>query len=214
MTPKGATHSGSPPNATFKNLAMGYGQRLNSVGVHDRILDRAASLFAQFGYNGISTRDIATEARVNEVTIYRRYGRKRNLYCAALESELRKVQLRGDLLAQLAEAADGPAAVQCAFELIAATLRPAPHFLRLVQFSTGELSEDVDQLLRKYLRQQVEIIAGYLQPWISRGELQCSNPKSLVMLLAIIAFSDHSLRRVFSDEIQLPSAILDTYQAL
>jgi len=186
--------------------------RPNSADVHERILGRAASLFARFGYNGISTRDIAVEARVNEVTIYRRYGRKRNLYCAALESELQKVQLRGDLLARLAEASDGPTAVHRAFELIAATLSPVPHFLPLVQFSTMELSKDVDELLRKYLREQVEIIAGYLQPWISRGELQCSNPRALVMLLAIIAFSDHSLRRVFSEEIPFPSAILDVYK--
>lgn len=193
---------------------MGFDPRLNSADIHERILDRATSLFARFGYNGISTRDIAVEARVNEVTIYRRYGRKRNLYCAALESELRKVHLRGDLLAQLAEASDGATAIHRAFELIAATLKPAPHFLRLVQFSTVELSEDVDQLLRKYLREQVEIVAGYLQPWVARGDLQCSSPRALVLLLAIIAFSDHSLRRVFSDQIPYPDAILDINQVM
>lgn len=191
---------------------MEYDQRPNSKDAHDRILGMAANLFARFGYNGISTREIAVQARVNEVTIYRRYGRKRNLYCAALESELRKVQLRGDLLAQLAEASDGPTALHRAFDLIAATLGPAPHFLRLVQFSTNELSEDVDLLLRKYLREQVEVIAGYLRPWISRGDLQCTNPRALVMLLAIIAFSDHSLRRVFSEEIPFATAILDVYK--
>lgn len=29
-------------------------------------------------------------------------------------------------------------------------------------------------------RKQVEIIAGSLQPYIGRGESQCSNPKALV----------------------------------
>ena len=37
-------------------------------------------MFANFGYNGVSTRDIANGAGVNEVTIYRHFPRKRDLY--------------------------------------------------------------------------------------------------------------------------------------
>ena len=40
-------------------------------GAEERILATAAGLFATFGYKGVSTRDIATGAGVNEVTIYR-----------------------------------------------------------------------------------------------------------------------------------------------
>ncbi len=49
-----------------------------------------------FGYNGVSTRDIAAGAGVNEVTIYRHYPRKRDLYVAVLDAELQQVKLRGD----------------------------------------------------------------------------------------------------------------------
>ncbi|MGA8628913.1 MAG: helix-turn-helix domain-containing protein, partial [Terracidiphilus sp.] len=53
-----------------------------------RILASAAEMFARFGYNGVSTRDIASSAGVNEVTIYRHYPRKRDLYFAVLDTEL------------------------------------------------------------------------------------------------------------------------------
>ena len=70
-------------------------------GAEARILASAAGMFANFGYNGVSTRDIATSAGVNEVTIYRHYPRKRDLYVAVLDAELQEVKLRGDLLAGL-----------------------------------------------------------------------------------------------------------------
>jgi len=68
-----------------------------------RILSTATDLFARFGYNGVSTRDIASAAQVNEVTVYRHYPRKHDLYVAVLESELQQVYFRGDLLARIAK---------------------------------------------------------------------------------------------------------------
>src|ERR1700691_765536 len=99
--------------------------RISNPGKGDaeaRILASAAYLFANFGYNGVSTRDIASGAGVNEVTIYRHYPRKRDLYLAVLDAELRQVKLRGDLLARIVEATDGRTALERAFELISATL--------------------------------------------------------------------------------------------
>lgn len=174
----------------------------------ERILATAAGLFARYGYSGTSTREIATQAAVNEVTIYRYFHRKRDLYCAALEAELTKVQLRGDLLARVAEAKDGRTALQRTFELIAATLVYQPNLIRLVQFSTLELSEDVDQLLRKHLRELLEVVADYLQPWIIPGEVHSTNAKALVLALAMVVFSHHSFRRVFFDDIATSSEML------
>lgn len=55
-------------------------------------------MFARFGCNGLSTREIAASAELNEVTIYRHFPRKRDLYLAVLRRELRLVYLRGDLM--------------------------------------------------------------------------------------------------------------------
>jgi len=191
---------------------MTHVQAAGPKGSQERILATAAGLFARNGYNGTSTREIASQAEVNEVTIYRYYRRKRDLYCAALEAELAKVQLRGDLLARVAEAKDGRAALERTFELIATTLGCRPDLVRLVQFSTLELSEDVDQLLRKHLRELVEVVADYLEPWILQGEAQCANAKALVLALALVVFSRHSFHRVFFDDVATPSEMLSAYE--
>lgn len=187
-------------------------QQTSSAGSQERILATAANLFARYGYNGTSTREIASEADVNEVTIYRCFRRKRDLYCATLEAELAKVQLRGDLLARVAEAGDGRTALVRTYELIAATLGYRPNLVRLVQFSALELREDVDQLLRKHLRELVGVVADYLEPWILQGEVRCTNARALVLALTLVIFGHDSFSRLFLDDVVSPLEMLSAYE--
>jgi AcrR family transcriptional regulator len=177
----------------------------------ERILTTAAKLFAQFGYNGVSTREIAASAEVNEVTLYRHYPRKRDLYLAALSAELNRVQLRGELLTRLAAAQTGRTALVCTFELISTTLLQQPQLVRLLGFSALESSEDINPLLRRHLGELVEIVARYLDPWIARGEIRCTSAKTLVLTLIAIVFSRGPLDRVFLGDAASLDTLFDTY---
>lgn len=177
----------------------------------ERILKTAAELFARFGYNGVSTREIASGADVNEVTIYRHYPRKRDLYIAVLSSELQRVQLRGDMLSKLASATNGRAALGSALELIATTIANQPQLLRLLQFSALEMNEELDPLLRKHLGELVEVLAHYLQPWVERGELRSTDAKTLVLALIAIELSSDPLRRLFQTENAAAHGMFEAY---
>jgi len=166
-------------------------------GAGERILATATELFARFGYNGVSTRDVASAAQVNEVTVYRHYPRKHDLYLAVLEAELQQLRFRGDLLARIAEASDGRTALVRAFELLTKTLMHKPEILRLLQYSALELNENFDPLLRRHLGELVEVVARYLEPWIKNGELRCTNAKTVILTLVGIVISHNSLQRVF-----------------
>lgn len=87
-----------------------------SLDVRERIAEAALSAFCQHGYAGSTTREIAARAEVNEVTLFRHFGTKEELFREVLRrhSPLRIVSaeagirlegrdLRADLLA-LAEA--------------------------------------------------------------------------------------------------------------
>src|SRR5262249_21935551 len=55
---------------------------------HDRrqdILAAAMDLFAMKGFRGTTTRDLATQAGVNEAIIFRHFNTKEELYSAILE---------------------------------------------------------------------------------------------------------------------------------
>lgn len=189
-------------------------QNLAKGNAEARILASAAGMFANFGYNGVSTRDIATGAGVNEVTIYRHFPRKRDLYVAVLDAELQQVKLRGDLLSGIAEAQDAKTAVARTIELITATLANRQDLLRLMQYCSLEMGEDIDPLLRKHLGELVEVIARYLEPWVSRSELRCASAKSLVLSLVAIILSHRTLHRLFSGNGTSPEALFEAYAEL
>ncbi len=176
-----------------------------------RIIESAANLFSKGGYNGASTRDIAQLAQINEATIFRHFPRKRDLYLAVLESELRKVGLRGDLLAEVAGATDARGALSSTYALITATLNENQELLRLIQFSSLELGEDLDPLLRKYLRELVEVLAGYLQSWIDQGQMQCSNARTIILTFVAIVLNDKLLSTVFSEDPLSPAVALEAH---
>ena len=47
---------------------------------HEKILTTALQLFAQKGYYGVTTREIAKEVGINELTLFRHFGSKLNLF--------------------------------------------------------------------------------------------------------------------------------------
>lgn len=55
------------------------------MDIRDRLLDAAARLYAEGGFRGTTTRRIAQEAGVNEITLFRHFGSKTALLQAALE---------------------------------------------------------------------------------------------------------------------------------
>jgi hypothetical protein len=127
-----------------------------------------------------------------------------------LESELQKVRLRGDLLAEVAHAPDARAALESTYELIKSALAEE-RLLRLLQFSSLELGKDIDPLLRKHLLELVEVIAGYLHPWVDNGQLQCANAKVVVLTFVAIVLNYNSVFRVFSEGMPGLAITLDAH---
>ncbi|MDJ0755275.1 MAG: TetR/AcrR family transcriptional regulator [Ardenticatenaceae bacterium] len=68
----------------------------------DHILEAALHVLATKGYAGATTREISAAAEINEVTLFRRFGNKKNLLMAAVEQEVEnfqagKIEYTGDL---------------------------------------------------------------------------------------------------------------------
>jgi AcrR family transcriptional regulator len=59
-----------------------------SPEIRNRILAAAARVYSQYGFRGATTRLIAAEAGVNEVTLFRTFGSKAELLQAMLQSQV------------------------------------------------------------------------------------------------------------------------------
>lgn len=59
-----------------------------SEEIRHRILTAAAHVYARYGFRGATTRLIAADAGVNEVTLFRTFGSKADLLQAMLESQV------------------------------------------------------------------------------------------------------------------------------
>src|SRR5881227_3044637 len=58
------------------------------MDIRERILQAAARVYAQHGFRGATTRLIAIEAGVNEVTLFRTFGSKAALFEALMEDHV------------------------------------------------------------------------------------------------------------------------------
>src|SRR3954451_1885640 len=58
------------------------------MDIRERILQAAARVYAQHGFRGATTRLIAIEAGVNEVTLFRTFGSKAALFEALMQTHV------------------------------------------------------------------------------------------------------------------------------
>jgi AcrR family transcriptional regulator len=132
------------------------------------------------GYNGVSTRDIARAAKVNETSIYRYYPGKRELFIATLDAEFSKLRFRSDLISKLAAAPDAHAAHLALFQVIMQAALQQPSLVRLVHFSVLEYSEDLDDLYRRHAQWILKAASDYLARWPDLIEMQGSDSRTTI----------------------------------
>jgi len=138
------------------------------------IIAAAASLFAQKGFNGTTTRAIAKTAGISEALLFRYFPTKRALYAAIIAA---KSQL-SQLMASIEQAADKRDDVQV-FTLIASFRihRGAdPSLLRLLLFSALEGHELSDMFFRNRHRVFYEFLAGYIARRTREGKFRKVDP--------------------------------------
>jgi AcrR family transcriptional regulator len=180
----------------------------------ERILSSASSLFAQNGYKGVSTREIAEAADVNEITIYRHYPRKRDLYLAVLDAELGKISLKGDFLSSIATAPDTGSLLRRTFQAIESSFAHKPEIVRLLHHIALDLDSDLELLLRRHLSDLIDVIALYVDQWAGGGSFLAGKSKPLVLAMIAIALNQSFLMHVFSADLGNKQCITDAWVSL
>ncbi len=173
------------------------------LGTAARVLSGAEALFAQRGFDGVRTRDIAAAAGVNVATLHFHWKDKRTLYEAVCRLHAR---LLLDAVTRAAAPDDEPARppaelvsrwVDQAIELLVARPAIAPLALQSV---SGQAPPDLPTLFAHDVS-SFRSFAGVLEQ-TADAESPDGDPMLLLLSMfyfAIVAFSDSTLQQALLD---------------
>ena len=139
-----------------------------------RILSAAAEIFAEKGYARATTRAIAAAAEVNEVTIFRHFGSKRNLLSEMINQHSALPDLTGIVESQLT--GDYRQDLMFFGNVFAKVIIERRDALRLMLCEAQTLPE-VQAVVVQVPNQLRQIIAQYLQSQMEQGALRVMNPE-------------------------------------
>ncbi|MFX1330427.1 MAG: TetR/AcrR family transcriptional regulator [Promethearchaeota archaeon] len=157
--------------------------------VEERVLEAAKNLFVQHGYNAATTKRIAENAGVNEVTLFRKYKTKgrlmetviANTKANALASLEPIFDLDKDSFVQNALRAFG-------HNLIKFTRKEQD--LMILQYAEGLRLPSVAESLSSVPQQILKSLTKYFEEQIRKGTVRKIDPKAAALiLLSYISFS-------------------------
>ena len=143
---------------------------------HERILAAAAQVFTDQGYIRATTRAIAAAAGVNEVTLFRHFGSKKNLAMATIDRYSALPDL-ADLLANQFSG-DYRRDMQLLGRLFQGFLAERREAIRMMICEAEHLPElrDIVGQMPQRLR---EMLGGYLRQQIAQGVVRDLNPEAM-----------------------------------
>jgi AcrR family transcriptional regulator len=133
-----------------------------------RIVEAAAQLFARHGFKAATTREIAQLADINEVTLFRYFLRKPDLFCAAVESRLARVKLGRELQMSLAGDEEPAIVVPRLVIFVLNSLAQQPELHRLLHVAAFELP-GADKVIREHLAPIFDAVSAYFQRCAEKG---------------------------------------------
>lgn len=145
------------------------------------LIQAATTLFAQKGFNGTTTKEIAKAAGVSEALVFKHFPTKRALYAAILAEKVTVSELLSTIEAAAKQQDD-----RRVFTLIAGyRIRPKADatFLRLLLFSALEGHELSDMFFGKHHKVFYDHLAAYIHTRVKDGAFRLVDP-----LLAARAF--------------------------
>ncbi len=155
-----------------------------ALSSRDKVLRAAKALFAARGFHGTSTRDVARRARVNEITVFRLFRNKQDLYLQVLDQISAGVPQWFDTVLQ------SPLEPKQAFLAFAHRLRELldPGLIRLLCFAAVETPELMKKRFRSCLISLDAKLEAHLRERIERGTLRDLEPalmgRALVAMIA------------------------------
>jgi AcrR family transcriptional regulator len=137
-------------------------QKLPAAERRRAVLETACRMFAERGYRGTTTAEIARALGCSEPILYRHFPSKRDLYFAAIEHAWTEFK---DRFEALADAPDPVAAVRENIALLAQGKERLSHFWAQ---ALTEVSDDPE--MRRFIRRHLKDVHAFLAGMLRRAQ--------------------------------------------
>jgi AcrR family transcriptional regulator len=141
------------------------------------IVDTAIRLFAERGFRGTTTRELASAVGVSEPVLYQHFKTKKDLYAAILESQCEhQFDHMAAQLQPLIDAEDDAAFFQEIGYGILGWYLDDSRFIRLLLHSALEGHELSDLFYERQVAPFYQVLEGYLSKRMKHGAFRKQNP--------------------------------------
>jgi AcrR family transcriptional regulator len=171
------------------------GRRMTSKDRREQILQGAMSLFAEKGFRGTTTREIAQKLRISEALMFKHFPSKQALYRAIIQQRMNGAK---DMLfpKEALQAKDDRQVFSAMASYLIRRNTEDPTFMRLVLYSALEEYELSKIFFKNNATKNTKILANYIQQRIHEKAFKRVDP-----LLAARAFIGMVLHYIQSQEI-------------
>lgn len=139
--------------------------RLSLAERRRQLIDVARRVFAEHGFRGATTRQIAAEAGVTEALIFQHFPDKDSLYAAILDQQANAANDEWLAALEACDTEDDAAVIRMLYTGLIGQHERDPDLLRLMVFSALE-----DHPLARHVHGRATRLYRFLERFISRGQ--------------------------------------------
>lgn len=151
--------------------------RMRGEERHAAIVRSAIHLFAEKGFRGATTRELASSLGVTEPVLYQHFKTKRDLYAAIIEAKSQQASERVHSLRPFAESGDDRAFFTRLAEQILRRYDDDPETTRLLLFSSLEGHELAGDFFERMFSDFYELVLDYIRRRIRDGAFRSVDPE-------------------------------------
>ena len=170
----------------------------------ERLIQAAAELFVTLGYARTTTLKIAAEAGVSEVTLFRHFGSKKNLFATVLEEYADTQDMRADLGSQFT--GDYHQDMLTLGRHFMHALIERREAMRMMLCEASHF-EEVSEVLGQVPRGLRDGLATYLRRQIASGNVQDMDPEVMAQAFFGMFFSYNVGQAIFAENMALDTTI-------
>jgi AcrR family transcriptional regulator len=163
----------------------------------EKLLRAAVEVFSEKGYSGASTREIARRARVNPVTLFRKFNSKEQLHAAAVDHLITGLQVRKQIDRSAKRGDPAPKFIAVIIKTPVDANFSTPEFQRIITNAALERGGVAFATVRERLLPIVHCIQAHLSEYIAKGELRNVDPLVAARLILAAAVYHFELYELF-----------------